>query len=79
MEITLTPELEQFVRNKVRSGRYTDAGEVVRDALRNMELREDIESPALEAALLEGVRSPHQSYSKATLNRIREAAKSGQK
>ena len=77
MEITLTAELESFVREKVRSGRYADESDVMRDALRALELREDYESPALEAALLEGVRSPHRLYGKATLSRIRKAARKG--
>jgi len=76
MEIVLTKELEQFIKAKVRSGRYTDESEVVREALRGLEQREDWESPALEAALLEGVRSPHRPYTKATLDRIRKNARS---
>ena len=75
MKITLTAELESFVKEKVRSGRYTDESDVMRDALRALELREDFESPALEAALLEGVRGPHRPYGKATLNRIRKMAR----
>ena len=77
MEIVLTAELEEFVRNKVQTGRYADANDVMRDALRALELRDDYESPALEAALLEGVRSPHQPYSKAALDRIRANAHAG--
>jgi antitoxin ParD1/3/4 len=77
MKITLTEELESFVKEKVRSGRYTDESDVMGDALRALELREDFELPALEAALLEGVRSPHRPYGKATLNRIRKAASKG--
>ena len=34
MNISLTPELEQLVDEKVRSGLYTSASEVVREALR---------------------------------------------
>jgi hypothetical protein len=34
---------------------------------------------ALEAALLEGVRSPRRPYGKATLNRIRKAARNGKR
>ena len=77
MEITLTEELEKLVKDKVRSGRYSDESDVMRDALRALELREDYESPALEGALLEGVRSPHKPYGKATLARVRKAAKRG--
>ncbi|MBI2949633.1 MAG: type II toxin-antitoxin system ParD family antitoxin [Verrucomicrobia bacterium] len=76
MEIVLTKELERYVKAKVRSGRYADESEVVREALRSLEQREDWESPALEAALLEGVRSPHRPYTKATLSRIRNNARS---
>jgi putative addiction module CopG family antidote len=77
MKITLTEALETLVKEKVRSGRYADESDVMRDALRALELRDDYESPALEAALLEGVRSPHRAYGKTTLNRIRNAARNG--
>ena len=40
MNVHLTPELEQFVKHKAGSGRYNSASEVVREALRLMELRE---------------------------------------
>jgi antitoxin ParD1/3/4 len=40
MNVSLTPELEKFVSDKVASGRYTSASEVVREALRLLE-RED--------------------------------------
>lgn len=36
MELSLPRELEDFVRSQVRSGRYVDEQEVVRDALRHM-------------------------------------------
>lgn len=75
MKVTLTKELETLVQEKVRSGRYADESDVVRDALRVLEQRDDFESPALEAALLEGVRSPHRPHGKSTLERIRKAAR----
>ena len=34
MDIHLTPELEQFVRDEVQSGRYDSTSEVVANALR---------------------------------------------
>jgi len=37
MNVSLTPELEEIVQSKVRSGRYRSASEVVREALRLME------------------------------------------
>jgi putative addiction module CopG family antidote len=75
MEVTLTKELEDYVKAKVRSGRYADESEVVREALRDQEQREGWESPALEAALLEGVRSTHRLYTRATLDRVRKSAR----
>jgi antitoxin ParD1/3/4 len=40
MNVSLTPELDQFVAGKVESGRYTSASEVVREALRLLEERD---------------------------------------
>ena len=37
MNVSLTPELEEFVNTKVESGRYNSASEVVREALRLLE------------------------------------------
>jgi antitoxin ParD1/3/4 len=37
MNISITQQLSAYVRRKVRSGRYNNASEVVRDALRRME------------------------------------------
>ena len=42
MHISLTPELENIVNRKVESGLYNNASEVVREALRFMELNEDM-------------------------------------
>jgi antitoxin ParD1/3/4 len=40
MNVSLTPELEQLVRQKVESGRYLSASEVVREGLRLLEERD---------------------------------------
>lgn len=40
MNISLTPELEKFVDDKVALGRYGSASEVVREALRLLEERD---------------------------------------
>jgi antitoxin ParD1/3/4 len=42
MHISLTPELEKIVKQKVESGLYNNASEVVREALRFMEQSEDL-------------------------------------
>jgi antitoxin ParD1/3/4 len=36
MEIILTPELEEIVNEKIKSGNYNSASEVVRDALERL-------------------------------------------
>ena len=38
----LTPQLEELVRQRVSSGRYNSASEVVREALRLMESQDEI-------------------------------------
>jgi antitoxin ParD1/3/4 len=78
MEVTLTNELEAFIREKVRSGRYVDASDVVRDALRALEQKEDeFESPELEAELLKSLEGTPVEYSTAMLDRIRQECKAG--
>lgn len=42
MNISLTPELEARVKAKVESGLYNNASEVIREALRFMELNEKL-------------------------------------
>jgi antitoxin ParD1/3/4 len=40
MNVSLTPQLEKLVKNKVESGLYGSASEVMRDALRLLEERD---------------------------------------
>jgi len=47
MNVSLTLALEAFVAEKVQSGRYTSAGEVVREALRLLEEHERIRAAQL--------------------------------
>lgn len=55
--VNLTPQLDQFIMRRVKSGRYENASEVVRTALRSLE-REEREDQAklaaLRAAIAEG-------------------------
>ena len=53
MNVSLTPELEKFVTDKVASGRYTSASEVVREALRLLEEHEKSRTAQLEEFNLE--------------------------
>ena len=42
MHVSLTPELEGLIKNKVESGLYNNASEVIREAIRFMEMNQDI-------------------------------------
>ena len=47
--IALSPHLEAFVREQVDMGRYNNVSEVVRDALRLLERRQEEDAAKLEA------------------------------
>ena len=47
MNISLTPELEQMVDDKVKSGRYASASEVIREGLRLLEEQEQMKQQRL--------------------------------
>lgn len=57
MNFSLTPSLEQFVRDLAESGDYNNASEVVREALRLLKLveeRRQLRMERLRAAVREG-------------------------
>jgi antitoxin ParD1/3/4 len=76
MNVSLTPELEQLVNEKVESGLYQTASEVVREALRLLKerdqerLRADIQAGFDQLARGEGKR-----YDKASGRRLAEQVK----
>jgi antitoxin ParD1/3/4 len=47
MNVSLTLEMERWVQQKVSSGFYTSASEVIREALRELFYRETVESKTL--------------------------------
>lgn len=49
MNVSLTPQLDAFVRTKVETGRYTSSSEVVREALRLLEQFESVQQARLTA------------------------------
>ena len=55
MNISLTPELDAMIREKVESGLYSNTSEVVREALRLMQQRDEKEE-RLRAALAIGIK-----------------------
>ena len=56
MNVNLTPHLEEMVRQKVTSGLYTSASEVVREALRLMDEQDHLRAAKL-AQLRQDVRA----------------------
>ena len=48
MNVNLTPQLEEMVRQKVNSGLYSSASEVVREALRLMDEQDRMRAAKLE-------------------------------
>ena len=48
MNVSLTPQLESLVKQKVASGLYNSASEVVREALRLMEAQDRLRAVKLE-------------------------------
>ena len=58
MTLTLTPELEQFVREEVRRGAFASSSEYVRDLVRERYLKERDRAAklkVLDAALARGI------------------------
>jgi antitoxin ParD1/3/4 len=49
MNISLTPKLEAWIREKVASGLYTSSSEVIREALRLLRQRESEDAEQQEA------------------------------
>jgi antitoxin ParD1/3/4 len=48
MNVSLTPELEEFVTKKVNSGMYQTASEVIREGLRLLRERDELHRQRLE-------------------------------
>jgi antitoxin ParD1/3/4 len=77
MNVSLTPELEQFVTDTVATGRYSSASEVVRSALRILEEEERWKTYARAkiARGLEEAAADRIVAGKTAMQRIRVAAK----
>ena len=61
MNINLTPQLEGIVKQKVASGQYASASEVIREALRLMQEQDQVRAVKLEQLrrdIKEGLDSP---------------------
>ena len=77
MNVSLTPELEKFVADKVATGRYSSASEVVRAALRVLEEEERWKDYAREKAArgLEDMKAGRIVDGETAMQRIRAAAR----
>jgi antitoxin ParD1/3/4 len=76
MNISLTPRLEEMIREKIASGSYSSASEVVREALRLLELEDQLRSLKLQRLredIREGMESgPAKSFDH---NKLKQAAR----
>jgi antitoxin ParD1/3/4 len=85
MTLSLTPELEQLINDKVESGQYQTASEVVREALRLLsdrdqardQLRADVQSGFSQLARGEGVTYGDEAAVKALTERIKADGRKG--
>jgi antitoxin ParD1/3/4 len=77
MHINFSPEMEGFIKNKVASGFYGNATEVIRDAIRRMQAEES-RVAAWQAAIKEGDiqldRGEGIAYTQETMNDITQSA-----
>ena len=86
MNISLTPELEKYIQEKVSSGLYTSASEVVCESLRLMHTHEDFKKQRIGqlndaiavglAQLQSGDKSPASESYQRLKNKIEKIAKS---
>ena len=75
MNVSLTDELETVIEEKVKSGLYNNASEVVRDALRRafcqpQSLDLEADTPELAALVREGVTSGHTPHRKGDVRKL---------
>ncbi|MGA2878488.1 MAG: type II toxin-antitoxin system ParD family antitoxin [Bryobacteraceae bacterium] len=64
LNVSITPHFSKYIRDKVKSGRYSNASEVVREALRRLEQDEIVtqqnaimDPTNVQEAVLQGLRS----------------------
>lgn len=65
MNVSLTPELERLVHERVETGRYSSASEVVREALRVLENRDqarELHRDRLRADVARGLQSLREGH-----------------
>ena len=74
MNVSLTPELEMLISNKVKSGRYNTASEVVREGLRLLEHQDqlrELRRDELRKEIMKGVEQMRNGqYAEYTLDEL---------
>jgi putative addiction module CopG family antidote len=78
MQVTMSQELEAFIAEKNRTGGYASADEVVREALRDLQAKEDpaeMDSQELAELLLAAVRGPHRPLTAEHFDQLRARAR----
>jgi antitoxin ParD1/3/4 len=78
MNVSLTPELERVVNDKVESGMYQTASEVVREALRLLKERDEARAQLradVQAGLDQLARGEGRAYDKASGRQLAERVK----
>lgn len=82
MNISLTPELEKYIANKVEGGWYQTASEVIREALRLLRLQEDVQQKKLDElrkdiaiGLAQADRGQTKPFNKLAADRIKVAGR----
>lgn len=79
MNVSLTPELEQVVNEKVSSGQYQTANEVVREGLRLL-IERDQRAESLRRDIRAGfdavVRGDYSDFDAATIHKLADRVKS---
>ena len=78
MNVSLSPQLEDFIKQKVSTGMYNSVSEVVREALRLLEEKDQLQAiklQALRAEIQEGLDSAEQGASPLDIKAIKQKAR----
>lgn len=82
MNISLTPEMDKWVVQKVKSGMYKSSSELIREGLRLLQAREEQRESMVEdlrSELLVGLKQldvgKSKKFNKTTLNKIKNDAR----
>jgi antitoxin ParD1/3/4 len=79
MNVSLTPQLESFVKQKVLSGKYNSTSEVMREALRLLQEQDELKSlklQTLQKDLLKGANELDQGmFSSLDIEQVKSKAR----